>query len=199
LLTVTTKPIGEPALTVAASAVFVIVRLGQRTTTFAGACALPSFVVETLAELATVPHDADVVGEVTCTDLLAPEARSPNVHVSVPELIEHPATAGLIDQLVPAVVGSTSVSVTPVAVPAPPFVTVIVKPIASPALTGVASATFVSWMSAQLTVSDAEAFCGAVPFVSVTLAVLLYVLHDAEVVPLVTWALVLPVGKVDAV
>jgi hypothetical protein len=33
----------------------------------------------------------------------------------------------------------------------------------------------------------------------VTLAVLLYVLHDAEVVPLSTWALVLPAGKVDAV
>ena len=40
-------------------------------------------------------------------------------------------------------VGSGSLSVTPVAAPAPEFVTVIVNPIGSPALTVAASATFV--------------------------------------------------------
>ena len=55
----------------------------------------------------------------------------------------HAALAGLIDQLTPAPVGSGSLRVTPVAVPAPVLDTVMVKPIGSPAFTLVASAVFV--------------------------------------------------------
>ena len=67
---------------------------------------------------------------------------SPNAHDNVAPTMEHPAFAGLIVQLMPVPVGSGSLNVTPVAVPAPVFETVIVNPIGSPALTDTASAVF---------------------------------------------------------
>jgi hypothetical protein len=131
--------------------------------------------------LLTVPQLAAVVGDVTCTVFVAPVATSPKLHVSVPLAIEQPDTAGLIDQLVPAVVGSTSVSVTPVAVPAPVFVTVIVKPIASPALTGEPSAVFVMSIDAQFTVVVADA-CTCAWLLACADAVFGYAAHEAPVV-----------------
>jgi hypothetical protein len=112
----------------------------------AEACAEPPFVLEAEAELLTVPHVAVVVGEVMWTCLLEPAARSPKLHVRTPLAIEHPLSepAASIVQFRPLVVGSVSVTVTLVAVPAPAaFVTVMTKPIVLPALTVPWSATLV--------------------------------------------------------
>ena len=57
-------------------------------------------------------------------------------------------------QLVPASVGSVSVTTTPLATPGPLLVTVIVKPIGSPADTDAASATFSMSIEAHWTVID---------------------------------------------
>src|SRR5215510_11867368 len=59
-----------------------------------------------------------------------------------------------IDQVTPAPepAGSASLTVTPLAVPVPELLTVMVKPMASPALTVLASATLVMWMSPELQV-----------------------------------------------
>src|SRR5262245_57042271 len=58
------------------------------------------------------------------------------------------------DQVTPAPepAGSASLTVTPLAVPVPELLTVMVKPMASPALTVLASATLVMWMSPELQV-----------------------------------------------
>ena len=69
--------------------------------------------------------------------------------------IEQPASEpAATDQLRPAVVGRLSVTVTVRASPVPSFVAVMTKPISSPAETVAASATFVSAMSPQRTVTD---------------------------------------------
>ncbi len=86
---------------------------------------------------------AKTVGLVTCTDADAPDARSPKAQFSVPVVIEQPACAGLIDQLMPAPAGSASAAVTDLATPGPALLTVIVNPIGVPALTDEASAVFV--------------------------------------------------------
>ena len=74
-----------------------------------------------------VPQLAEVVGLVMWTCLLAPAARVPQLQVSVPAAIEQPVSlpAASMVQLRPALVGRLSVSVTPVALPAPLLVTVI--------------------------------------------------------------------------
>ena len=144
LLTPIVKPMELPALTVAASAVFVMCRLGHCTVTFAEALPEPSFPVATEAWFEMVAQLAKVVGLVMCTDAEAPDASVPKLHVSVPLEMEHPATAGLIDQESPDCVGSWSVTTTLVRSPAPELEAVMVKPIDSPAFTVAASAVLVS-------------------------------------------------------
>ena len=93
--------------------------------------------------------------------------------------IEQPLTAGLIDQLMPAPVGSASLSVTPVAVPGPLLFSVIVKPMLLPAFTLAASAVFVICRLGHCTVTDALAVTGRS---RTSVAVLLYVPQLAAVV-----------------
>src|SRR6478736_5961010 len=91
----------------------------------------------------------------------------------------------------PGSVGRVSVRLTPVAVPAPLFLMVTVKPIWSPAETGLASAVLNSWMSAQLTVTEALALLLAVaPGVSLVaemVAVLVSVVHTVLSLVAITW------------
>jgi len=138
----------------------------QTTSTDADAVSVPSFDVITVAVLLTFPQLAAVVGETICTFKLAPGARVVPLppQVSIPALIAqvHPleVSALTMDQLVPGVVGSVSVMVTPLAVPCPVFDTVIVNPIWSPALTWLASGVFAILITAQFTVVDACAVTG---------------------------------------
>ena len=149
LLSVTVKPICSPAVTVALSAVLLIVRCGQLTVMVTDALLpLPPFCDVKLAVLVSVcvPHVAAVVGLVTWSLSVAPAARLnvPVVFGLVPQLsdwfgavpetahemplgIELPAASS--DQLTPGAPGRLSVRVTPVAVPVPLFVSVTVKPI----------------------------------------------------------------------
>src|SRR6059036_1189260 len=83
---------GSPALTLAASAVFVTARLGQLTVMDAEACAVPSLDVVTVAVLLTVPHVLVVVGDVMWTCLLRPAPSVPNEHVSAPLEMTHPVS-----------------------------------------------------------------------------------------------------------
>src|SRR5688572_27712459 len=115
-----------PALT-AALPVFWIETSGQFTVMVVGpAVLLPSLVVVALALLLTVPQLAAVVGELRCTLALPAGAIEPKLQVRTPAVIEQPSTAGEIVQLVPALVGRVSVTVTPVAVPVPLLVAVMV-------------------------------------------------------------------------
>src|SRR6516165_3732155 len=63
-----------------------------------------------------------------------------------------------IDQVTPEPepAGNGSLTVTPLAVPVPAFLTVTVKPIGSPAFTGDASAVLVIWMLAGLQMMTAS-------------------------------------------
>ena len=93
-----------------------------------GVDGLPSFDVVAAAALTTWPQVAAVVGEDRCTVFVAPDAMSPKWQMRTPAVIEHwaaPVPPSIV-QLRPAFVGSVSVTVTSFAVPAPPFVTVIV-------------------------------------------------------------------------
>jgi hypothetical protein len=86
---------------------------------------------------------------------------SPNEQVSVWlgafPVIEQRASAGLIDQLMPVPPGSGSLRVTFFATPGPLFATVIVNPIAVPALTDDASAVLLMVRFGHWTVVDALA------------------------------------------
>ena len=62
---------------------------------------------------------AAVVGLVMCTVAVAPDAMSPKLQLNVLLLMLQAALAGLIDQLMPAPVGSGSFSVTDFATPDP--------------------------------------------------------------------------------
>src|SRR6516164_10360170 len=76
--------------------------------------------------------------------------------------IEQPCFAGSTNQLMPELfgpVGSGSFNDTPVAVPGPALLTVIVKPMSSPALTTGLSAVFVSVSVGQLTSVVADDCC----------------------------------------
>ena len=132
LLTVTVKPIASPALTEVASAVLVTVTVGQFTVTEAVFdCAEPALLANTVALLFTVPHVAEVVGLVMWTLKLLLGASDDFVQVSTPpEMLQvGELVVPAIAQLVPALVGNVSVIETPLAVPAPVFVTVTTKPI----------------------------------------------------------------------
>jgi hypothetical protein len=75
----------------------------------------------------------------------------------VPVVIEQPARAGLIDQLMPDPPGNASVNVTDFATPGPALETVIVNPIGVPALTDGASAVLVIDRFGHCTVTEAVA------------------------------------------
>src|SRR4051812_28567624 len=114
------------------------------------ACADPSLVVVTFAVLSYVEHSVADVVAVMWTLKLPPAARSvgpqPRTWAGLVPVIAHrPALDCVsIDQVTPAPepAGKLSVTVTPLAVPVPLFVTLIVKPILSPALTSAESAFF---------------------------------------------------------
>src|SRR5207247_1197775 len=103
--------------------------------------------------------EAALVGELTWIVRVAPEARSPKLQVStcgfVAE-IEQPVTAGEIVQLSPEVFGKVSDTLTDLAVPDPPIVRPMSKPIVSPAETGpVGFAAFVRLTVAHCTTTEA--------------------------------------------
>jgi hypothetical protein len=87
---------------------------------------------------------------------------------------------------IPVPVGSGSDRANPVATPGPALLTVIVNPIAVPALTVAASAVLVTERLGHWTVVCAVAGDGAVPLVRLTVAVFEYTLQLAAVVGLVT-------------
>ena len=97
---------------------------------------------------------APVVGLVTWTVLLAAGARSPKLQVRVSlgglPPIEQFGLSGLSVQSMPLPPGSASESVTPVAVPVPTLLTVMLKPMGLPALTEGASAVLTIRRSGQL-------------------------------------------------
>src|SRR5690606_14930157 len=101
------------------------------------------------------PQVSAVVGETMWTLALASGARSPKSQVRTPSSMSHASFAGSIVQSTPSTIGKLSVSPTPYASPSPLLVTVIVKPIWSPADTSASSAIFVTSMSEQLTVAVA--------------------------------------------
>ena len=121
----------------------------------------------------------------TCTEAEPCGPRSPKLHESVLSAIAQPGTAGAIDQTMPVPVGSGSLMVTPLAVPAPVFSTEIVNPIGEPALTDALSAVLVMSRSAQRTVvvSFADTL---LPLVVLAVASFAYALQLANVVALVT-------------
>ena len=137
--------------------------LAIRTSIESDAVSVPSLVVITVALLSTglVPAVAAVVPLVMWTQKLPWYGREARSQVSDPAAMAHVGVIGSlwssIDQLVPGSVGRRSSTWTPVAVPSPVLVTVIVKPIVSPAMTLWSSATFSMSMAAQLTVVVAEA------------------------------------------
>ena len=94
-----------------------------------------------------------------------------NVWLGAEPVIEQPAVAGLIAQLMPVPPGSGSLKVTAFAVPGPGLETVIVKPIALPALTEDASAVLEIARFGQFTVVDALA-CTLGALVAAAVAVL---------------------------
>ena len=83
LLAVTVKPIGLPALTVGASAVFANDKPGHCTVVDALFCTSGLLVADAVAVFAYVPQLAVVVPLLTCTEALAPGARSPNEQPNV--------------------------------------------------------------------------------------------------------------------
>jgi hypothetical protein len=128
-VTVMVYPIGEPAETEAASRVFVTDRFGQLTVIKTGPAEPEGWLVEANeAVLDTVPHVADVVGEVIWTVVVPPDAIDVEGHVKVPDAIVQAADQPVwvaIAQVSPPLDGRVSESVTPVAVPGPALETVI--------------------------------------------------------------------------
>jgi hypothetical protein len=120
---VTAKPISSPADTELASAVFTTSITAQLTWIVAGPAPTETLALLADALLLIVPQLAAVVGETMWTDALADFASLPNEQRSTPPEIWQPARAGLMLQLVPAVLGSVSVTCTFVSADAPPFVT----------------------------------------------------------------------------
>ena len=138
-----------PAETGVASAVLVIDRLAQFTTTdaVASAGAVPLVSVAD-AVLDTVPQLADEVVEVTCADEPTPGARLEAEYVrELPVRVQPAGVPSKTHVRVPGVLGKVSVTETPVAVPVPAaleLATATVNPIPVPAETEVASAVLVS-------------------------------------------------------
>src|SRR5205085_11314609 len=89
---------------------------------------LASLVAVAVAVLLTVPHVLGVVGEVMCTVFVVPETMSPKEQESTPLEMEHwaaPVPPSIV-QLRPALLGSVSVTLTSLAMPAPVLLTTIV-------------------------------------------------------------------------
>jgi hypothetical protein len=107
---------------------------------------VPPLELEYEAWFVTVPHVAEVVGEVMWIVVDAPDAIDVDGHVRVPppmvQALDQPDWLAIV-QVRPLLVGRVSLRVTPVAVPGPAFDTVIVYPIPDPALTVAASTTLV--------------------------------------------------------
>src|SRR4051794_5434266 len=106
-----------------------------------------SLVDEAVAVFTSGVQAAGLVGPETWIVCGSPGARSPKSHESLPAAM--PQSVLSVIQVTPA--GSTSSSVTAYAVPTPMFSTVIVNAAVSPALIGLLSAVFVTWMSGQST------------------------------------------------
>jgi len=135
---------------------------------------LGALVDEAVAVFGYVPALAAVVTLEMWIGMLAPLAMSPKLQPStwVPTgpVIEQdpgPVYAGLIIQSTPDPAGRGSFRVTAVAVPGPALLTVTVKPIDVPVLTGVASAVLVMCSPGHCTVVDAVEVNG-LPFSLVT-------------------------------
>src|SRR6476620_6086675 len=86
----------------------------------------------------------------------------------------------------------------PDAVPGPLLVNVTVQEKLSPAFFVCVAGVLVIPMVGQPTVVVAVTGCGAMPFVRLAVAVLLYSLHDADVVELTTCTLLDPTAKLTA-
>src|SRR5439155_1417854 len=145
-------------------------RIGHVTSIDASALPPVPLLNVTEAVLGTVePHSAAVVGEVTCSVIVAPatKVKVPVVAGSVPQLKVwvggDPFTAQAMpegmdvpvpesDQLIPVPAGKESESVTPVASPAPELCSVTTYPIGCPAFTVAWSAVLVSTRVGQLIV-----------------------------------------------
>src|SRR2546421_2882242 len=154
--TLSLNPSCWPALTDAASAVFVSATLGRSTTIEAlsllfSVAPSASLSAAALAVLSSRPQFAGAVGPVTWTVRDASGARSPKEQLRTPEAIEQSALSSL--QLMPA--GSGSLTVTLWARPAPMLETTIVKAAVSPALIVPASAVLTILMSGQSTLIEA--------------------------------------------
>jgi hypothetical protein len=189
LKTVIVKPIWSPALTVDASAVFVMRSPGHCTDVVALCCTTGLFVACADAVFGYAAHGVStVVGLETCTVCDAPAAMSPNEQSSAcgEPPIEQPVTGVVMDHVIPAPTGSGSCNVTSLATPGPEFNTVIVNPMSLPSLTAEASAVLLMERFGQLTVVDALS-CTEGAFDAAAMAVLSYVAQLAGVVPLVTW------------
>jgi hypothetical protein len=181
---VSVYPIDDPADTVAASAVFVSVRLGHCTVVVADACTDVVLLADSVAVFAYAAQLEDEVALVTCTVAVAFGARLPKLQLNTPPSIEQPLDAGLILQLMPVPVGNVSVSVAAVAVPAPVLPTVSVYPIDAPADTVAASAAFISVNVGHCTVV-LSVCCTELALPADTVPVVEYVPQLAEVVALV--------------
>src|SRR5438067_2025498 len=113
------------------------------------------------------PAPVHCVGLTTCTDSLAPGARSTAVQCSVSDdglpWIEQLPGPEAIDQSTPGPPGSGSSITTPVAVPVPAtalLLAVTVNPICSPALTDAASAVLTRLTSGHSTLVVASSLSG---------------------------------------
>ena len=143
-----------------------------------------------VAVLLYVPQLAKLVLLVTWTVIEPPAAKVAvplEGQLSVLLVIVHVGDplCEAMDHEMPLPVGSGSETEKPVAAPWPVLVTVIVNPIGDPALTLAASAVLVMCRLGHCTVVCAVAGEGAVPFVKLTVAVLLYVPQLANAVGLV--------------
>src|SRR5438270_2047523 len=142
LLTTMSKPMPVPALTGPAGlAVLVMWMVGHCTPTLAtGELAKASLLATTVALLLTVAQSAALVEEVTWMAWLVWAPMSPRLQVRVwaptEPPIEQPVTDGLMLQSRSSPAGRVSLTVTACAVPGPALLTVMSKPMLSPALTG---------------------------------------------------------------
>ena len=110
-------------------------------------------------------------------------------------LTDHPRSLlpGSIVQLTPLPPGKLSLTLNPVAMPAPPLLRTTVNPICEPALTLAASAVWLIEVVAHRTTSEAEAVAEELLSV-VKLAISLYVsqLSSEVLLTICAWTVVLP-------
>jgi predicted ATPase len=192
LLAVSVYPIDAPAVTDAASPVFVRLSAGHCTVVVADDCTELPLLALNVAVLAYAAQFDPDVALVTCTCAVAPNDRLPKLQFRAPLAIEHvpgPPYAGLMLQLIPVPVGKVSLSVAAVAVPTPVLPAVSVYPIDAPAVTVDASAVFVRLSAGHCTVVVADA-CIEAELLALKVAVLAYDAQlDADVALITcTWA-----------